>query len=146
MVAASIAAFLAEAHNREIIDRLRTAGVTWPEGEARDGGPRIFTGKTLVLTVTPQFALPSHTSSVPVAITNQESVPLSGEVTFFAPAGWKAGTADIRDLEPGETVTVRVPVTAPAGTMGTHRVQAAFTAADGRMSQFTARLTAGFAR
>ncbi|NLC98589.1 MAG: exo-alpha-sialidase [Actinomycetales bacterium] len=98
------------------------------------------------LTVTPQFALPSHTSSVPVAITNQESVPLSGEVTFFAPAGWKAGTADIRDLEPGETVTVRVPVTAPAGTMGTHRVQAAFTAADGRMSQFTARLTAGFAR
>lgn len=52
VVAASIAAFFAEAHNREVIARLRAAGVEWPEHEMRTEGPRMLLGKTLVLTGT----------------------------------------------------------------------------------------------
>jgi len=50
VVAASIAHFFAEPHNREI-EQLRSAGVSWPEGKprpARTAGP--LAGKTLVLT------------------------------------------------------------------------------------------------
>jgi DNA ligase (NAD+) len=53
VVAASIAAFLGEAHNREVIEQLRAAGVRWKEGEpakAATAGP--FAGKIVVLTGT----------------------------------------------------------------------------------------------
>jgi DNA ligase (NAD+) len=52
VVAASIADFLAEAHNREVIASLRTAGVIWPEGQPASGGRQPLAGKTLVLTGT----------------------------------------------------------------------------------------------
>ncbi len=52
VVAASIAAFFAEAHNRQVISRLQNAGVSWPEGEPADAGPKPLVGKTLVLTGT----------------------------------------------------------------------------------------------
>src|SRR5262249_47198147 len=53
VVAASIAHFFAEPHNREVIKALRKAGVTWTEGTPR--APRsagAFAGKTFVLTGT----------------------------------------------------------------------------------------------
>ena len=53
VVAESIAGFFREAHNREVIEQLRAAGVRWAEGPParRDtGGP--FTGKIVVLTGT----------------------------------------------------------------------------------------------
>ena len=53
VVAASIAHFFAEPHNREVLAALREAGVTWPEGKPRKaaaGGPAA--GKTFVLTGT----------------------------------------------------------------------------------------------
>ncbi len=53
MVAASIYAFFQEDHNRQVIDRLRQAGVRWPEekrGESDAGQP--LAGKTFVLTGT----------------------------------------------------------------------------------------------
>jgi DNA ligase (NAD+) len=53
VIAASIARFFAEPHNREVIAALRAAGVTWPEGrgkQAPQGGP--VAGKTFVLTGT----------------------------------------------------------------------------------------------
>ena len=53
VVAESIAAFLRERHNREVIEQLRAAGVRWKEGAppARvSAGP--FTGKIVVLTGT----------------------------------------------------------------------------------------------
>lgn len=54
VVAASIAAFFAEPHNREIIEQLRAAGVRWEETAGKPSpavvGP--FAGKTVVLTGT----------------------------------------------------------------------------------------------
>ena len=52
VVAQSIVRFMAEAHNREVIEQLRSAGVRWPEGEgnAREAG--LLTGRTFVLTGT----------------------------------------------------------------------------------------------
>jgi len=53
VVAESIASFLAERHNREVIEQLRAAGVHWKEGEkarAAPSGP--FAGKIVVLTGT----------------------------------------------------------------------------------------------
>lgn len=80
---------------------------------------------------------PGTAASVPVTVTNQELTPLTGEVTFSPGAGWTASTAHITDLAPGSSVTVDVSITAPAGTQGTQPVQAVFTTADGRSSQYT---------
>ncbi|MEW5943446.1 MAG: NAD-dependent DNA ligase LigA [Pseudomonadota bacterium] len=53
VVAESIVQFFAEPHNREVIEKLRAAGVRWPEGE---GAPKpqagAVAGKTFVLTGT----------------------------------------------------------------------------------------------
>jgi DNA ligase (NAD+) len=53
VVAESIAAFFREPHNREVVEQLRAAGVTWPEGAGASraaSGP--FAGKIVVLTGT----------------------------------------------------------------------------------------------
>ena len=53
VVAESIAAFLRERHNREVVEQLRAAGVRWEEGAPRraaTSGP--FAGKIVVLTGT----------------------------------------------------------------------------------------------
>jgi DNA ligase (NAD+) len=53
VVAESIAAFMREPHNREVIEQLRAVGVHWKEGErarAAQAGP--FAGKIVVLTGT----------------------------------------------------------------------------------------------
>ncbi|RZT41992.1 NAD-dependent DNA ligase LigA [Cupriavidus agavae] len=53
VVAQSIANFLAEAHNVEVIEQLRAAGVHWPESEpAARAAPLPLSGKTIVLTGT----------------------------------------------------------------------------------------------
>ena len=52
VVAQSIADFLAEAHNREVIAQLRPGGVHWPEHEQRQMAELPFSGKTFVLTGT----------------------------------------------------------------------------------------------
>ena len=52
VVAQSIVAFLAEAHNREVIAQLRASGVHWPEHEQRQMADLPFSGKTFVLTGT----------------------------------------------------------------------------------------------
>ncbi|NWG38864.1 MAG: NAD-dependent DNA ligase LigA [Hydrogenophilaceae bacterium] len=52
VVAQSIAQFFAEPHNREVVEQLRAAGVSWPEsapGRKQQGG---LAGKTFVLTGT----------------------------------------------------------------------------------------------
>jgi DNA ligase (NAD+) len=53
IVAESIAAFFREAHNREVVEQLRAAGVRWKDEEptrVKPGGP--FAGKIVVLTGT----------------------------------------------------------------------------------------------
>ena len=52
VVAASIARFFAEPHNIEVIEQLRAAGVTWPEGVSLPAVGSPIAGKTFVLTGT----------------------------------------------------------------------------------------------
>ncbi|MGO4302362.1 NAD-dependent DNA ligase LigA [Cupriavidus sp. RAF12] len=52
VVAQSIAGFLAEPHNVEVIEQLRAAGVHWPETEPMARAPLPLAGKTFVLTGT----------------------------------------------------------------------------------------------
>lgn len=49
-VAARIADFFREEHNREVIDRLLAAGIEWEEGERAEAGPKPLEGQTFVLT------------------------------------------------------------------------------------------------
>jgi len=52
VVAQSIANFLGEPHNVEVIEQLRAAGVHWPESEPAARAPLPLAGKTFVLTGT----------------------------------------------------------------------------------------------
>jgi DNA ligase (NAD+) len=52
VVAASIARFFAESHNREVVEQLRAAGVHWKEGRASRRAAGALAGKTFVLTGT----------------------------------------------------------------------------------------------
>jgi DNA ligase (NAD+) len=52
VLAKSIAGFFAEGHNREVIEQLRAAGVTWAEGAPRRASAGALTGLTFVLTGT----------------------------------------------------------------------------------------------
>jgi DNA ligase (NAD+) len=52
VVAASIARFFAEPHNREVIEQLRAAGVRWTEGARHRAAAGKVAGKTFVLTGT----------------------------------------------------------------------------------------------
>jgi len=52
VVAQSIANFLGESHNVEVIEQLRAAGVHWPEAEPAARAPQPLAGKTFVLTGT----------------------------------------------------------------------------------------------
>jgi DNA ligase (NAD+) len=55
VVAQSISTFFAQAHNREVVEQLRAAGITWdedPGAAARSNAPKPLSGKTLVLTGT----------------------------------------------------------------------------------------------
>ncbi|HSM99272.1 MAG TPA: NAD-dependent DNA ligase LigA, partial [Gallionella sp.] len=52
VVAQSIADFLAEAHNREVIEQLRACGVHWAEQQPRPATGLPLSGKTFVLTGT----------------------------------------------------------------------------------------------
>ena len=50
IVAAHIANFFAESHNREVINALRERGVHWPEGAPQRSADGPLAGKTVVLT------------------------------------------------------------------------------------------------
>ncbi len=52
VVAASIARFFAEPHNREVVEQLRAAGVQWPEVAPQRASAGALTGRTFVLTGT----------------------------------------------------------------------------------------------
>jgi DNA ligase (NAD+) len=49
-VAEHVASFFRESHNREVIERLREAGVHWPEAEPKGSGKQPLAGLTFVLT------------------------------------------------------------------------------------------------
>ena len=95
------------------------------------------------VSVAPQAVIPGATKAVAVTVTNQESSVLAGgSATIFTPSGWSATTVPVPDLAPGAAATVSVDLTAPAGAAGPQNLNAAFTAADGKVAQHTFAATA----
>lgn len=81
---------------------------------------------------------PGATKQVAVTVTNQEAATLSGaSATVYTPSGWSATTVPVPDVAPGASATVNVDLTAPANASGPQNLNAAFTTADGRVSQAT---------
>jgi len=103
VVAASIAAFLGEAHNRQVIDDLRRAGLSWEEGQPATAGLQRLAGKTLVLTGT----LPTMKRDQAKALIEAAGGKVAGSVstkTDFVVAGEEAGSKLEKALELGVTV------------------------------------------
>ncbi len=90
VVAESIVAFFAEAHNREVIDRLQAAGVHW-EDVAVAAADGVLTGQTIVLTGT----LPTLSRDAAKAMIEAAGGKVAGSVsakTGFVVAGEAAGS------------------------------------------------------
>jgi DNA ligase (NAD+) len=90
VVAQSIRAFLDQPHNVEVIERLRAAGVSWPDIEGAVG-PQPLAGKTLVLTGT----LPTLSRDEAKALVEAAGGKVAGSVskkTSFVVAGSEAGS------------------------------------------------------
>lgn len=104
VVAASIAQFFAEPHNRAVIDELRAAGVHWPEHAGHAPAPRgPLAGATLVLTGT----LPTLAREQATALITAAGGRVAGSVskkTDFVVAGADAGAK----LERARALGVRV--------------------------------------
>ena len=83
--------FLSEAHNLEVVEQLRAAGLTWVEGEAQVAAVGALTGKVLVLTGT----LPSLSREEAKALIEAAGGKVSGSVskkTDYVVAGEEAGS------------------------------------------------------
>jgi DNA ligase (NAD+) len=94
VVAKSVAAFFAEAHNREVVEQLLAAGVEYPKSDgaaSQPVGPQPLAGKTLVLTGT----LPTLSRDEAKALIEAAGGKVSGSVskkTSFVIAGEEAGS------------------------------------------------------
>ena len=91
VVAASIARFFAQPHNREVIEQLRAAGLTWKEGPPQRRAAGALAGKTFVLTGT----LPSWTRDEAKERLEATGAKVSGSVskkTDYVVAGDEAGS------------------------------------------------------
>ncbi|MBT9455185.1 MAG: NAD-dependent DNA ligase LigA [Burkholderiaceae bacterium] len=105
IVAQSIHQFFQQAHNREVVEQLRAAGLTWDEGEGAlaGTGPRPLLGKTLVLTGT----LPSLSRDAAKDMIEAAGGKVSGSVskkTHYVVAGEEAGSKLDKARELGLTV------------------------------------------
>ncbi len=93
VVAAAIRTFFDQPHNREVVEQLRAAGITWPEGEgAVDSlAPQPLAGITLVLTGT----LPTLSRDDAKALIEAAGGKVAGSVskkTGYVVAGEEAGS------------------------------------------------------
>ncbi len=94
VVAHSLRTFFDQPHNREVVEQLRAAGVTWPEHEPSaeaDAATLPFYGKTLVLTGT----LPTLGREEAKALIEAAGGKVAGSVskkTFAVVAGEEAGS------------------------------------------------------
>jgi len=103
VLAASIARFFAEPHNREGVEQLRAAGVHWPEGLPRARTPGALAGRTFVLTGT----LPSLSRDQAKALIEEAGGKVAGSVskkTDYLVAGEEAGSKLARAKELGVAV------------------------------------------
>ncbi len=107
VVAASIARFFRQPHNREVVEQLRAAGVVWPEsaprnGPAEAGNPQVA-GKTFVLTGT----LPAMSREDAKEAIERAGGKVAGSVskkTDYVVAGSEAGSKLAKAQELGVTV------------------------------------------
>lgn len=91
IVADSIVAFFAEAHNREVITALQAAGIKWDEGAGKQNQQGKLTGLSFVLTGT----LPNLTREDAKELIEQAGGKVSGSVskkTSHVVAGSEAGS------------------------------------------------------
>jgi DNA ligase (NAD+) len=105
VVAQSIRTFFEQPHNREVVERLRAVGITWPEsaGVLADDAPRPLAGMTLVLTGT----LPTLGRDAAKDLIEAAGGKVSGSVskkTHYVVAGSEAGSKLDKARELGVTV------------------------------------------
>lgn len=104
VVAESLARFFAEAHNVEVIEQLRAAGVHWQEGPGIETAPPgRLAGKTVVLTGT----LPTLSRDDAKALLEAAGAKVAGSVsakTHYVVAGADAGSKLVK----AETLGVRI--------------------------------------
>ncbi|RQO58716.1 DNA ligase [Paucibacter sp. KBW04] len=105
IVARSIHTFFAQPHNREVVEQLRAAGLSWEEGEgaAAARGPQVLLGKTLVLT----GSLPNLSRDQAKDMIEAAGGKVSGSVskkTHFVVAGEEAGSKLVKAEELGLVV------------------------------------------
>jgi DNA ligase (NAD+) len=110
IVAQSIVQFFAEPHNLEVVNRLRAAGVHWPESTGLQQSAGILAGKTLVLTGT----LPTLTRDAVKEKIEAAGGKVAGSVskkTDYVVAGEEAGSKLAKAQELG------VPILDEAGLL-----------------------------
>ena len=103
VVAASIARFFRQPHNREVVEQLRSAGVTWPEGAPQQNVVSSLAGKTFVLTGT----LPQLTREEAREMIEAHGGKVAGSVskkTDYVVAGAEAGSKLTKAQELGVTI------------------------------------------
>ncbi len=91
VVAQSIRTFFDQPHNREVVEQLRAAGVTWAEGEGAQNTPQPLLGKTFVLTGT----FPTLKRDDAKAMLEAAGAKVAGSVskkTDYVVAGEEAGS------------------------------------------------------
>ena len=101
VVAAHISAFFHQAHNREVIDKLRAAGVHWPEAEA-EAVQEPLKGQTFVLTGAlsrPRDAVKDQLQSLGAKVAGTVS-----KKTTYVVAGEEAGSKLAKARELGVTI------------------------------------------
>lgn len=102
IVAGSIRQFFDEPHNRQVIDELRAAGLSWPEGAGRPVRPE---GRALTFVLT--GALPSLTREAAREMIEAKGHKVAGSVskkTDFVVAGADAGSKLSKARELGITI------------------------------------------
>jgi DNA ligase (NAD+) len=91
VVAASIARFFAEPHNREVVEQLRAGGLHWEEGAPSEAASLPLAGKTFVLTGT----LPTLSRDQAKEMIEAQGGKVAGSVskkTHYVVAGAEAGS------------------------------------------------------
>jgi DNA ligase (NAD+) len=104
VVAQSIRTFFDQSHNREVVEQLRAAGITWDEhAGVDDNAPKPLAGKTFVITGT----LPTLTRDEAKDMIESAGGKVSGSVskkTDYVVAGEEAGSKLEKAIELGRPV------------------------------------------
>jgi DNA ligase (NAD+) len=103
IVAQSIRTFFDQPHNREVVEQLRTCGLTWQEGAPAVQTPKPLTGKTFVITGT----LPTLSRDQAKDMLEAAGAKVAGSVskkTDYVLAGTEAGSKLDKALELGVAV------------------------------------------